>query len=136
LGSKLKLNIRKQKGRKVGINGIDLVLPIKQAEIEQYSDVTICDKGKDYYVIAMFFHYQEDYYSGVYFYTKTEILANDVYCAVKGIYEDNDSQIDLSGVEVIEFENCNVTHEVIYFDLATQELLKRKNPFEKALEIA
>jgi hypothetical protein len=136
LESKLKFNIsiRKQKSRKVGINGSDLILPMEQAEIEQYSDVTICEKGMDYYVVAMFFHYQEDHYSGVYFYTKTESLANDVYCAVKGIDETNASKIELSGVEIIEVENCNATHEVMHLDLANRKLLKQENSFEKESE--
>ena len=133
---KLNINIKKQLGRKVAINGSDLILPMEQAEIEQYSDVTVCDKGTDYYVVAMFFHYQEDHYSGVYFYTKTEILANDIYCVVKGIDETNASKIELSGVEIIEVENCNAIHEVMHLDLANRKLLKQENPFEKALEIA
>ncbi|WP_203368662.1 hypothetical protein [Cysteiniphilum marinum] len=131
----IKINLIRQLGRKTAINGSTLMLPIEQPDFDLYVDYPICDKQQNYCVSALFFHYSNDEYCSVYFYTKNDKDAELINQKISEAISSNERHVLLSNVEIIEVENFNEKlpekHVVNHLNIVKGKVLKSINPFEK-----
>ncbi|MDA0911143.1 MAG: hypothetical protein O2809_06270 [Proteobacteria bacterium] len=132
---KLKLKIQRTFRKHIELDGNLLTLPQHAPEIERYEDVTIYDPEKQFYVVAVNFHYSEDCYCGVYFYFDDEVKAVLAKASVDQAVNGNLDVLHIDGVSVIEVENFDDRrlphHEVLHIDWKMKKKHKVINPFAK-----
>lgn len=134
---KLKLKIQRSFRKQVDIDGNLLTLPQHAPEIEQYQDVGIYEPEKQFFVVALNFHYSEECYCGVYFYFDDQDKAVSAKAIVAQAVSANLDVLHIDGVIVIEIENFDdrklPNHDVWHLDLKMKRKHKVINPFERKI---
>lgn len=132
---KLKLKIQRTFRKQVELDGNLLTLPQHVPEIEKNQDITIYSPEKQFFVVAVIFHYSEDCYCGVYFYFDDEEKAMLAKVSVAQAVNANLDVLHIDGVSVIEVENFDdrklPNHEVWHLDLKMKKKHKVSNPFAR-----